>query len=310
MRIENDHSDLEREILHTITYFDVFSYPLTKEQLYAFLYYAAASDIQLEDSLHRLIQQNLLHSSQGYYYLSGRTEEIVASRLENEQRASRMLRHARWVSFFLKQMPFVRAIFITGSLSKHVAPHKSDIDFMIIAEIDRLWICKMILTAFRRIVLFNSKKYFCINLMVTENGLYFPHHNYYTAIEIATTQIVWNTAAFERYQKENVWIRDYLPHWHPLPATVRHLADAPSVFQRLLEQGLNILKLDVMNTSLMHTARNFWRHKHKNIIEESKFESIIQCTPDISSVWHDDHQSRIYEGFHQRMAAFGMDEVR
>jgi len=87
MRIENDHSDLEREILHTLTYFDVFSYPLTQEQLYAFLSYASASDIQLEVSLHRLIQNNLVHSSQGYYYLAARTEEIVAARIEKEHRA-------------------------------------------------------------------------------------------------------------------------------------------------------------------------------------------------------------------------------
>jgi hypothetical protein len=309
MQIENDLSDLEREILHTLTYFDVFSYPLTQEQLYTFLSHASASAIQLEVSLHRLIQQNLVHFSQGYYYLAARNEEIVTSRIENERRALRMLKQARWVSSFLKQMPFVRAIFITGSLSKHVAPHKSDIDFMIIAELGRLWICKMILTAFRRIVLFNSKKYFCINLMVTENGLYFSHHNYYTAIEIATTQIVWNTTVFDRYQKENAWIRDYLPHWHTLPVVVRPLADTPSHFQKLLEQGLNMLKLDVMNTNLMHTARKFWRHKHKNI-EESRFESIIQCSPDISSVWHDDHQSRIYEGYQQRLATFGMDDAR
>ena len=64
-----------------------------------------------------------------------------------------------------------------------------------------------------------------------------------------------------------------------------------------------------MNTRLMHTARDFWRRKHKNI-EENKFDALVQCTPDISSVWYDDHQSRIYEGFRRRVAAFGIDEVR
>ena len=221
MSRENVHSGLEREILQTISYFDVFSYPLTPEQLYAFLPCTQATDFQFQESLRRLIRQHYVHSSHGYYFLSTRSEEIVGSRRENELRASAMTRYARWISFFLKQVPFVRAIFITGSLSKHVAPHKSDIDFMIIAERDRLWICKMILTAFRRLVLFNSKKYFCINLMVTENSLYFPSHPYYTAIEIATTQLVWNVAAYERYQRQNTWICDFLPHWHSMPGTVR-----------------------------------------------------------------------------------------
>jgi hypothetical protein len=309
MRIENGHTDLEREILHTLTYFDVFSYPLTKEQLYMFLSCVSASNMQFEDALLQLMRHGLVHSSQKFYYLSARTEDIVASRMENERRATRMLKYARWVSSFIKQMPFVRAIFITGSLSKNVAPHKSDIDFMIITELNRLWICKTILTIFRRTVLFNSKKFFCINLMVTEKGMYFPRHNYYTAIEIATTQIVWNAAAFERYQKENAWIHDYLPHWYLLPSTLDLLADTPSPCQRLFEKGLSILNLDVINTNLMNTVRKFLRHKRQDI-EESKFDSIIQCTPDISSVWHDDHQSRIYEGFHQRTAAIGLDHVR
>jgi hypothetical protein len=60
--------------------------------------------------------------------------------------------------------------------------------------------------------------------------------------------------------------------------------------------------------NLMRTARNFWRRKHKSI-DEKKFNSIIQCTPDISSVWHDDHQNRILEGFHKRLTAYGIKEA-
>jgi len=308
MHTENNHSDLEREILRTLTYFDVFSYPLTQEQLFTFISRASAPDIQLKDSLHRLIRQNLVHSSQGFYFLSSRTEEIVASRLENEQRASRMLRQARWVSFFLKQMPFVRAIFITGSLSKHVAEQTSDIDFMIIAELNRLWICKIILTGFRRIFLFNSHKYFCTNLIVTEKAIYFPHHNYFTAVEIATSKVVWNTEYFLKYQKENAWIYDYLPNWQPPIEGVAPLSNTRSPFQKIIESVLSIIRLDAMNTNVMLTARNFWKKKYKDI-DDDKFNSIIQCKPDIASVWHLDHQTHILDGFRQRLAGYGLKEA-
>ena len=308
MHTENNHSDLEREILRTLTYFDVFSYPLTQEQLFTFISRASAPDIQLKDSLHRLIRQNLVHSSQGFYFLSSRTEEIVASRLENEQRASRMLRQARWVSFFLKQMPFVRAIFITGSLSKNVAEQTSDIDFMIIAELNRLWICKIILTGFRRIFLFNSHKYFCTNLMVTEKAIYFPHHNYFTAVEIATSKVVWNTAFFSKYQKENAWIYEYLPNWQPLREGVAPLSNTRSPFQKIFESVLSIIRLDAIDTNVMRTARNFWKKKYKDF-NEDKFNSVIQCKPEIASVWHLDHQTRIIDGFHQRLAGYGLKET-
>jgi len=202
MNINNELSDLEREIIQTISYFDVFSYPLKKEQLHLFLSRYTTTLLQLEEALHRLLQKNLIHSSRDYFYSSSHSDDIVTDRLENERHVSKMLKQARWISFFLKQVPFVRAVFITGSLSKHIAPNKSDIDFMIVTELKRLWICKMIITGFRRIFLFNSK-YFCANLMVTEKAMYFPDHNYFTAVEIATTQVIWNTAVFKKYQSEN-----------------------------------------------------------------------------------------------------------
>ena len=306
MNINNELSDLEREILQTIAYFDVFSYPLTKEQLHLFLSRYRTTVLQLEESLHQLIQKKLILSSRDYFYSSTRSDDIVTVRLENEQHVSKMLKQARWISFLLQQVPFVRAVFITGSLSKHIAPDKSDIDFMIVTELKRLWICKMIITGFRRIFLFNSK-YFCANLMVTEKAMYFPDHNYFTAVEIATTQVMWNTAAYKKYQNENVWIQQYLPNWKSLTDGMLVLSNSPAIIQKIFESVLNMFRLDTLNSNLMLTARNFWRRKHKNL-DETKFNSIIRCSPDISSVWHDDHQTHILEEFHQRLSAYGIQE--
>jgi hypothetical protein len=309
MAKDNVDFDVDHEILLALAYFDVFSYPLTKVQLISFIACVITNDFQIDEALHRLMQKDLVHSSLGYFYLSTNTDEIVASRMDNELRAVKMLKRARWVSFFLKQVPFVRAVFLTGSLSKHVVPHKGDIDFMIVTEFNRLWVCKMILTGFRRIFLLNSKKYFCINLMVTENAIHFPNHNYFNAVEIATTQVIWNTAAFVKYQKENDWIYKYLPNWQPLKDGLRLLSNSRSPLQMLYESVLNVLNLDVMNTSLMHIARKFWRKKHKTL-NEDKFDSVIQCKPDISSVWHDDHQSHILDEFHQRLTVYEMEEAQ
>ena len=308
MKLDEQRSGLELGILHTIAYFDVFAYPLTKDQLNAFLSYNVTTENELNHALDRLVEKKLIHTAQEYFYASTRTEVIVRERLRYERRASRMLAHARWISFFLKRVPFVRAVFITGSLSKLVAPEKSDIDYMIVTERNRLWICKMLLTGFRRFLLFNSKKYFCMNLMVTDKGLYFPLHNYYTAVEIATTKLVWNSKAFQKLQWENAWIREYLPNWRDHENGIRPLTDSPSVLQRWLEQGLSIFNLDRLNAAFMSTARKFWRRKCFGI-DDAKFNSMIQCTPDISSVWYSDHQARIYEGYHQRLEYIGIEKT-
>ena len=146
-----------------------------------------------------------------------------------------MLKRARWVSLFLKQIPFVRAVFITGSLSKNVANSSSDVDFIIVTAPGRLRIPKMILTAVRRIFLFNSIKYFCFNLFVTEHGLLFSEKNIFNAVEIATTQVLWNETAYQGFQSVNSWTQHYLPNWGHSRLPMNPLPKAPSPFQKAAE---------------------------------------------------------------------------
>jgi hypothetical protein len=298
---------LQREVLRTIAYFDVFSYPLTANQIHEFLIGQRVAFFQLEEAVADMVARGIIRTGQEYYYSSQRTDEIVKQRQEDERRAAKMLRKARWISFFLKQVPFVRAIFITGSLSKNVATNQSDIDYMIVTAPNRLWICKMILTAFRRIFLLNSKKYFCLNLMVTEQGIHFPDKNYFNAIEIATTQLIWNESMYHRYFSENEWIRNYLPNWRPRQNGRYALPDARSTLQIIIEFCMNVGNLNSLNANLMTFAQRFWRKKHGDL-NESTFNAIIQCKPDISSVWSNNHGAHILAGYHRRLTEYGIED--
>ena len=231
---------LQQDVLRTLAYFDVFSYPLSKHQVYTFLPHNSVTIQNVEESLHRLVESGLLRSEQEYYFLSDRTPDIVSSRRENEHRASVMLKRARWISLLLKQVPYVRAIFITGSLSKNVASRSSDIDFMIVTAPNRLWIPKMILTAVRRILLFNTIKYSCFNLFVTENRLMFSQKNIFNAVEIATTRVLWNESAYQRFQSENSWTQSYLPNSGKGVSLARTLPNTRSIFQKATEFLLNL----------------------------------------------------------------------
>ena len=299
-------TQLQQDVLRTFAYFDVFSYPLSTHQVYAFLPRNSVTLRNMEETLQCLEKFGFLKSERGYYFFPDQTPEIVKSRLENEQRAMTMLKKARLVSLFLKQIPFVRAIFITGSLSKNIASHSSDVDFMIVTAPNRLWIPKMILTAVRRIFLFNTIKYFCFNLFVTENGLFFSEKNIFNAVEIATTRVLWNEKEFQRFQSVNSWTKLYLPNWHNGSSPVRPLSNAPSPFQRGAEFLLNLLPLTLIDAFLMKVARNYWKKRNAHL-DENKFNSLFQCSPHISSVWYDDHKTRILNTYRRRLAQFGVE---
>jgi hypothetical protein len=301
-------TNLQQDIVRALAYFDVFLYPLTKEQVYAYLPRDSVTIQQLESDLKELVCAGLLKENAGYYFFADRSARIAATRREDERRAATMLKRAFWISLFLKQIPFVRAVFITGSLSKNVANRSSDVDFMIVTAPNRLWISKMILTGIRRMFFFNTIKYFCFNLFVTEKGFSFPEKNVFNAIEIATTQVVWNEAAHDKFCSANPWVQVFLPNWTKNQQGFRLLRSKSSPIQTISEFVLNALPLKSLDAFLLDTARAFWKKRHSHLDEE-KFNALFQCKPDISSVWSHDHQTETMNEYRRRLAQFGIRQT-
>jgi len=299
---------LQQDVVRTLAYFDVFSYPLSSEQVKAFLPRNSVTLAQLEESLSYLGESGVVHREGGYYFFSDRPRAVVADRLRNEQNAKRMMKRAHWVARFLRQVPFVRGIFLTGSLSKDVAGPSSDVDFMIVTAPRRLWISKMIITGIRRIFLLNSIRYFCFNLFVTENRFLFPDRDIFNAIEIATTRVLWNEEAYARFQSVNSWIRHFLPNWKSEPPGLPILPPSPPFLQCAVERLLELFPLDSIDAWLMCTARRYWKKRNPHL-DESKFDSLFLCGKDISTVWYDDHKTRILNRFRQRLSDLGLEHA-
>jgi hypothetical protein len=298
---------LQQDIVRTLAYFDVFSYPLTKQQVYDFLPRNSVTLPQVVEDLEDLVSVGLVRDEGGYYYFSDRAPRLVTTRREDEERASVMSKKARRISLFLKQIPFVRGVFITGSLSKNVASPSSDVDFMIVTAPNRLWISKMILTGIRRIFLFNSIKYSCFNLFVTEKGFVFPERNLFNAIEISTTQVLWNESAYEKFLHDNSWIQHYLPNWEKNEGHLRPLPPERSQFQKIAESFLNLFPLASLDTILLKIAHRYWKKKNAHL-DEGKFDALFQCRPDVSSVWSHDHQTHTMKEYDRRLAQFGIEQ--
>jgi len=299
---------LQQDIVRTLAYFDVFSYPLSSEQVKAFLPRNSVTLPQLEECLGSLAESGVVGREDGYYFLSDQPIAVVADRIRSEQNAKRMMKRAHWVARFLKQVPFVRGIFLTGSLSKDVAGPSSDVDFMIVTASRRLWIAKMIITGIRRIFLFNSIRYFCFNLFVTENGFLFAGQDIFNAIEIATTRVLWNEEAYRRFQAANSWIRHFLPNWKSQPSSPSCLPPETHLFQRGVERLMELFPLDDVDAGLMRIARGYWKRRNPHL-PEAKFDSLFLCGRDISTVWYDDHKTKILSRFHKRLSDLGLEHA-
>lgn len=175
---------LKKSILQTLAYFDIFSYPLTSEEIYRWLWcYNKNTDytdlgIDYTDflmGLERLKEVSWFGYKNGYYFLSGR-EEIVDSRqravrlLENKMKiARRGVKKIRWV-------PFVKVVFVCNTLASASATADSDIDVFIVIRNKRLWLARLLVTL--TLSLFglrrtkkSIKNKICLSFYVTEESL-------------------------------------------------------------------------------------------------------------------------------------------
>ena len=166
-------SDLQllSQLLEPIFYYDVFQHPLRLEEIHQ---YANCQNLlelaQTSKILNQATKAGYLFVNKGFYQLT-ENPISVQKRIENNQRANKYIKRAQRISKFMLMFPFVRAVFVSGSLSKNVMPQDGDIDYFIVTKPGRLWIARTFLILFKKIFLFNSYKYFCVNYFVDEKML-------------------------------------------------------------------------------------------------------------------------------------------
>lgn len=296
-------SELEQDVLRVILYFDVFGHPLTPDEVYTYLPARASSRGAVDQALKSLLRKTHLQTTLGFYFLRSCSDRCVRERLAKEQRAVRRLRIAGLVGRFISFFPFVRGIMISGELSKGLAGPHSDIDFVVVAKEGRLWICRTVLIAFKKLFLLNSKKYFCLNHFITENNLAVDSRNFYTALELATLKPVVNRQIHARYLMENEWIREFFPHWE-LSEHPRVTHNRPLV-RTVLENVLPRRLADRLEVSLMARWQRIWNRRYAHLSDADR-NHMFRCLPGISTAYGEDFQRKVLNTYAYRLRKYGV----
>ncbi|MGN6265836.1 MAG: nucleotidyltransferase domain-containing protein [Ginsengibacter sp.] len=199
-----------QNILKTLAYFDIFNYPLTVEEIIQFLP-EKNSKSAFDESLKNLLQEKLIFKIDRFYSLRN-LESIASRRIEGNKRAAQHLRIARGIAKFLSGFPFVKSVCVSGSLSKDFADKKSDTDFFIITEADRLWTARSFMHLFKKLSYLAGKQHwFCMNYYVDEKGMEIVEKNIFTAMEIVTLKPMQGKQYFKRFIDANSWTKNYFP---------------------------------------------------------------------------------------------------
>lgn len=196
--------DLKRQILEIIIWFDIFDYPLKREDFGLVI----SDQLLVIRELKKLVLEKKIEEKDGFYFLSGR-EELIEKRKKKEKISERKMFKARQAVNFLKRMPFVRAIILTSNLSFLNAEESSDIDFLIISAKNRIWTTRWLTTFWFKILNLrptngNGRDKFCFSFYLDESELNLSK----TKVELNDLALKYFLSTYKcLYDAEGVWNR-------------------------------------------------------------------------------------------------------
>ncbi len=312
---------IKQAILWTVAYADVFDYPLTLDEIHWYLCGLSASREEVEDTLRRrgLCPTHLSHLTRdaydpygGYYTLPGR-ESIVALRQQREGVAAGLWRKAWSYAHRIAQLPFVRMVALTGSLAVGNVQPGADIDYLIITEQGRLWLCRATVIALGLLAA-RQGDIICPNYFLSERALAVTERNLYTAHEFAQMIPLYNVAAYEQIQTSNAWVRHYLPNATGLPClTNKILATKPTGLADMQRPQDTRLKKTAEAAFRTRTGARLeeWEMKRKlrKYRHELELHPESDFSPSCCKGHFNDHMARTHESFTRRLQSIGAEAM-
>lgn len=220
---------LEKDILVTLMYSDVFDMPLTAFEIWQYRVNSRRLTQVVEQGVDKvtfssitealliLSQKNLIVQRAGMFTLKER-EHLISDRIfrmkQSDRKLKRLLRIVGWMRF----SPFVRMIAVTGRLATKQIGINSDWDVLVVMEYGHIWVGRLILTIFlgllgKRRWGEHTKDRICLNHFLTTKSLRISLKDLFAAREYAYMIPVFGEGVFREFEKQNDWIQTYLPEW-------------------------------------------------------------------------------------------------
>lgn len=291
-------SSLGKSIIKTLAYYDIFDYPLKAEEIYYNLGTNSVSLTEIENEVEQLCKIGITYNKNNFYLLRN-NENFISRRLEGNRLAKKKLISAYRMTKLISKFPYVRAVLLSGSISKGYMEKDSDVDYFIITHPNRLWVTRLLLMLFKKVFLLNSRKVFCINYFVDTETLEIEEKNIFTATELATLIPIYGKDLYDELYKNNIWIKKFYPNFPKRDNEI--LVNKNNLFiQNLIEKTLNNSLGDKLDDFAMNL---FEKSNHKKYREyNSKDFQVAFKTSKHESKHHPKFfQKRVLEAFNDKL---------
>ena len=233
-RADPGRAALERAILQAVAYADVFEYPLTADEIHRYLVGMQANRAAVRSVL-ATMSGRLLSRSGRYFTLAGR-ESAIETRRGRAARAADYWRRAVRYGHAIGNLPFVRMVAVTGALAMDNMAD-SDIDYLVVTEPGRLWLCRALVVGVVRAAGFRGTE-LCPNYFLSERALVLSERNLFTAHEVTQMVPVSGMRTYQQMRELNRWTDAYLPNATGAPRRIAAVEPQRWRGGRILEHAL------------------------------------------------------------------------
>jgi hypothetical protein len=202
---------IEQAAVRSVAYADVFEYPLLAPEVHRYLHGVSTTlEMTAEALAGCSVPGGALSYTDGFYTLRG-SEALVDVRRRRAMHASTLWPAALRYGRLIAGLPFVRMVAVTGSLAWDNVESGADIDYLIVTEPDRLWVCRWLVAALGRVALRDGVS-LCPNYMISTRALALVERNLYGAYELARMIPIAGLGMHRRLRRANPWALSYLPN--------------------------------------------------------------------------------------------------
>jgi hypothetical protein len=243
-------SQIAKNIYQTILYYDILNFPLTSFEIWQYLIAEEGCGLsEVVDALEGKDLENKIEKYRGFYFLPGR-KDLAARRIQNDKNSSVKFEIAERVTRWLRIIPFVRMVAVTGTLAMKNCEKDSDIDFFVVLEKGRIFTARLLLTGMVHILRkrrYNQKikNRICLNYFVAADKLEIERQDLFASNEYSFVYPIFGWAFFQKFCESNAdWIKKFKPNWKiPELEPARYFLDdgrQNTGFQKFFENLINL----------------------------------------------------------------------
>jgi len=230
---------IKSAVLATLAYYDGLDYSLSAFELYQYLINPQRLNPRIEslglvslentqEAIKELIDNGQIKEENGSHFLKDRIG-LSSLRIEMEKISAQKWRLCLRRAYWLQVAPWIRGMFVSGSLALGTVTEESDFDILVLVDPRRLYLARLILSSVASLIGARRTRYqisapdkFCFNHYLTTDALRINHESLYNAQTYAhLVPMMVSQTLSGKFFAENLWINKFLYNFTPHQQVIR-----------------------------------------------------------------------------------------